>query len=46
MMGAGVFFISQSLPKVVAHFSATYFSSNIMELLQLHDTIQIKWNYA
>ena len=28
-------------PKVVAFFSATNFSSNIIELLQLHDTIQI-----
>ena len=27
-------------PKVVALFSATDFSSNIIELLQLHDTIQ------
>ena len=33
-------------PKVVALFSATNFSSYIIELLQLHDTIQIKWNYA
>ena len=33
-------------PKVVALFSATNFSSNIIELLQLHDIIQIKWNYA
>ena len=33
-------------PKVVALFSATNFSSNIIELFQLHDTIQIKWNYA
>ena len=33
-------------PKVVALFSATNFSSNIIELLQLHDTIQIKCNYA
>ena len=33
-------------PKVVVLFSATNFSSYIMELLQLHDTIQIKWNYA
>ena len=32
--------------KVVAPFSATNFSSNIIELLELHDTIQIKWNYA
>ena len=29
-------------PKVVALFSATNFSSNIIEMLQLHDTIQIK----
>ena len=28
-------------PKVVALFSATNFSSNIIELLQLHDTIHI-----
>ena len=33
-------------PGVVALFSATKFSSNIIELLQLHDTIQIKLNYA
>ena len=33
-------------PKVVAFFSATNFSSNIRELLQLHDTIKFKWNYA
>ena len=33
-------------PKVVALFSATNFSSYIIELLQLHDTIQIKWKYA
>ena len=33
-------------PKLVALFSATNFSSNIIELLQLHDTIQIKRNYA
>ena len=33
-------------PKVVALISATNFSSYIIELLQLHDTIQIKWNYA
>ena len=33
-------------PKVVALFSATNFSSYIIELLQLRDTIQIKWNYA
>ena len=30
-------------PKVVALFSATNFSRNIIELLQLHDTIQIKY---
>ena len=29
-------------PKVVALFSATKFSSYIIELLHLHDTIQIK----
>ena len=33
-------------PNVVAFFSANNFSSHILELLQLHDTIQIKWNYA
>ena len=33
-------------PKVVALFSSTNFSSNIIESLQLSDTIQIKWNYA
>ena len=33
-------------PKVVALFSATNFSSYIIKLLQLHDKIQIKWNYA
>ena len=33
-------------PKVVAHFSATNLSSFIIELLQLHDAIKIKWNYA
>ena len=32
--------------KVVALFSATNFSSFVIELLQLHDAIQIKWNYA
>ena len=32
---------SGSSPKVVALFSATDFSSNIIELLQLHDTIHI-----
>ena len=33
-------------PKVVALFSAINFSSYIIELLQLHDTIRIEWNYA
>ena len=33
-------------PKVVALFSATNCTSYIIELLQLHDAIQIKWNYA
>ena len=33
-------------PKVVALFSAANFSSYIIELLQVHDTIQIKWKYA
>ena len=33
-------------PRVVSLFSATNFSSYIIELLQLHDTIQIQWNYA
>ena len=33
-------------PKVVAFFSATNFSSYIIELLKLHDTIQIKSNNA
>ena len=47
---SGIFFLcsaeqSGRSPKVVALFSATNFSSNIIELLQLHDTIQIKWNY-
>ena len=32
--------------KVVALFSATNFCSYIIELLQLHDTIQIKWTYV
>ena len=32
-------------PKVVALFSATNFSSFIIELLQPHDAIQIKWNH-
>ena len=38
--------LSGRSPKVVALFSATNFSSYIIELLQLYDTIQIKWNYA
>ena len=33
-------------PKVVALFSAANFSSYIIELLQLHDTIHIKLTYA
>ena len=33
-------------PKVIALFSATNCSSYIIELLQLHDTIPIKWKYA
>ena len=33
-------------PKVVALFSAANFSSYIIELLQLYDPTQIKWNYA
>ena len=37
---------SGSSPKVAALFSATNFSSYFIELLQLHDTIQIKWNCA
>ena len=32
--------------QVVALFSATNDSSYIIEFLQLHDTIQIEWNYA
>ena len=37
---------SSRSPKIVALFSATNFSSYIIELLQLHDTIQIKWNHT
>ena len=33
-------------PKVVTLFSATNFISYIIELLQLHDTIQSECNYA
>ena len=33
-------------PKVAALFSATNLRSFIIELLQLHGAIQIKWNYA
>ena len=33
-------------PKVVALFSATNFSSYIIDLLQLRDAIQIKWKYT
>ena len=32
--------------EAVALFSATNFSSYIIEMFHLHDTIQIKWNYA
>ena len=39
-------FQSGRSPKVVAHFSATNFSSYTIRLLQLHDKIQIKWKYA
>ena len=42
----GVIQQSGRSPKVVALFSATNFSSYIIKLLQLHDTIQIKCNYA
>ena len=38
--------MSGTSQKVVALFSVTNFSSYIMELFQLHDTIQIKCNYA
>ena len=31
--------------KQLSFFSATNFSSFIIELCQLHDKIQIKWNY-
>ena len=40
------FYQSGRSPKVVALFSATNFSSYFIELLKLHDTILIKWNYA
>ena len=33
-------------PKVVALFSATNFSRNIIKLLQLHDTIQIEQTFV
>ena len=33
-------------PTVEALFSATNFNSYIIELLQLHITIQMKWNHA
>ena len=42
---ARIIYQSGRSPKVVALFS-TNFSSYIIELLQLHDTIQIEWNYA
>ena len=32
--------------KVATLFRATNFSSYVIELLQLHATIKIKWNYA
>ena len=32
--------------KSTSTFTATNFSSYIIELLKLHDTIQIKWNCA
>ena len=41
-----VHYQSSRSPKVVEFFSATNFSSYIIELLQLHDTIQIEWNYV
>ena len=44
--GNGRFKQSGRSPKVVALFSATNFSSYFIELLQLHDTIQINRNYA
>ena len=37
---------SSRSPKVVSLFSATNFSSYIIEFLRVHDTIEIKWNYA
>ena len=37
---------SGTSPKAVALFSATNSSSYKIELLQLHDTIQIKWNFT
>ena len=37
---------SGRLPKVVALFSATNFSSYVIEFLKLHDTIQKKWKNA
>ena len=46
-MGMGNLIIqSGRSPKVVALFSATNFSSDIIELLQLEDAIEIQWNYA
>ena len=43
-----LFYLYQSgrSPKVVALFSATNFSSYIIEFHQLQDAIQIQWNYA
>ena len=47
-IATGPLFTKQSgrSPKVVKHFSTTNYSSYIIELLQLHDTIQIKWHYT
>ena len=36
----------REITKSSSTFSATNFSSYIIELLELHDTIQIKLNYA
>ena len=37
--------LNEVAPKLVALFSATNLSSYILQLHQLHYTIQIKWNY-
>ena len=39
-------YTGRSITKRSSTFSTTNFSSYIIDLLQLHDTIQIKWNYA